>query len=304
MAINHTGNRNGSEDLRAVSAIIDECGFPLYGFVSFSSLAPHLRECAAACRLPVGASTVIIAAFPYFSGNPAGGNLSKYAMPEDYHLLVGARLGVAAKRLSARFPGCRFEGFTDNSPIPEVSTACRAGLGVRGSNGLLLTQPYGSFVFLGELVTDLSLPAESVPGWEAASCERCGACIAACPGGALPDTPLPEGAGPALNRTRCVSAVTQKKGALSDKEAALLRAGGSVWGCDRCQDVCPHNRRLPFSPLPEFRNNLLPRLTAAALSDPEFEEKNERRAFLWRGKSVLQRNLALVEESGCTKEPV
>lgn len=281
---------DGAETLKTVSNTLEACGIPLFGFVSFAELAPHLLPCAAARRLPADARTVVIAAFPYFCGNSEGANLSKYAMPEDYHLLVGARLRAAAERLAALYHGRSFESFCDSSPIPEVSAACRAGLGVCGRNGLLITKRYGSFVFLGELVTDLALPAEPSGCRPVPGCEDCGACVAACPGTALSKSAT-------LDRPRCVSFITQKKGGLSAEEAGFVRAGGSAWGCDRCQDVCPHNRRLPLTTLPEFRENRTTRLDSAELDDPLFEKNNTRRAFLWRGKSVLQRNLGILAEN-------
>ena len=78
-------------------------------------------------------------------------------MVTDYHLIAGEYLQRFCEALRQQFPNNRFEPFTDNSPVPEVRSALLAGLGRRGKNGLLLHPDYGSYVFIGEVVTDLAL---------------------------------------------------------------------------------------------------------------------------------------------------
>ena len=114
------------------------------------------------CRTLPGARSVILYAVPYFIGRPEGANLSLYAMAPDYHLYLqglGARLKNALLPL---FPDARFEAFGDHSPIDERISAARAGLGLLGDNGLIITKNYGSFVFIGELLSDLPQKAEPV----------------------------------------------------------------------------------------------------------------------------------------------
>ena len=252
---------------------------PLWGVCPFDAVSERLIDCRAKQRLPAGAQTVLIAAFPYLLP-PAlyeGRNLSRYAAVTDYHAVALARLETACVNLRALYPGASFAAFADNSPIPEVGAACAAGLGRRGDNGLLITEAYGSYVFLGEIVTDLPLPGEAQP---VRGCLHCGRCAAACPAQSI----SPQG----VDRARCLSAVTQRKGALTPEEAALLRACGCAWGCDICQEVCPLNRDAAVAPLPEF----LEAPCAAAAPGCDLTG----RAFAWRGRAVIERNLAILRE--------
>lgn len=146
-----------------------------------------------------------------------------------------------------------------------------------GRHGLLILPPYGSFLFLGTILTGAAL---ALPEREAApACEDCGRCAAACPVGALG----PGGA----DRERCLSQLTQQK-RLTDEEAALVAAHPYVWGCDLCQRACPYNHHAARSPLPEFREDLIDRLTPAdldGLSNRSFQSKYGTRAFAWRGRA-------------------
>lgn len=223
-------------------------------------------------------------------------NLSLYAVPRDYHAYVRALDAALIPHMTESFPGHRFALFADHSPIREVDAAARAGLGVRGENGLLLTPQYGSFVFIASLITDAGY-AEATGGTdgdgtnipdEAPSCEGCGACHRACPAGG-----------------DCLSALTQKKEAFADDEAERLLGHALVWGCDTCQLVCPHNRRViaagTDTPIPYFREARLSRLSTAvldAMDDAAFSE----RAYAWRGRAVIRRNLALRETNDAKEE--
>lgn len=221
--------------------------------------------------------------FPY-AGLPgeAGGNLSAYAAVPDYHTVVGDILKNAAARLKTAFPSNTFAVFCDSSPIPEVAAAVLAGLGVRGRNGLLIHKKYGSFVFIGEIVTDLSLETADAAERQ---CENCGKCEQSCPAGALRDGKL--------DASLCLSAVTQKKGALTVRETEMLRQQGCVWGCDVCQNICPHNRSLPPTPVAAFREGRRSTLSKDEAERADFEKTHADRAYLWRGRAVLLRNLGI-----------
>lgn len=275
-----------------IKALLLREGAAAAGVTSFASLLPFsppeaLARAARFCPSPAG---VAVAAFPYYAG-AADGNLSLYARGLDYHLALSGRLEAACRALRERFPGQTFVSGADASPIPEQAAARLAGVGLSGLGGFTIVPPYGSYVFLGTVTTDLPLEAEGPP---APDCARCGACARACPTGAL----SPDGA---FDPDKCLSALTQKRGALSPAEEALLAAHPLVWGCDFCQRACPHNRDAALSTLPEFLGEspgapLLPSLSQedlAGLSDRTFREKFRLRAFAWRGLAPLKRNLAL-----------
>lgn len=269
-----------------IEAIFSEAGIPVFGGCPFAPLRPFLIGCRAKARLPESAASVLVALFPYALEEHAyqGGNLSRYAAVGDYHEIVPRYLERAAARLRQAFPGEQFEAFSDNSPIPEVRAAALAGLGCIGQNGLLIHESYGSWVFIGEIVTTLPL---QFPPHALQTCLRCGRCAQACPTGALTQV------GP--DRSKCLSAISQKKGALTEEEAEYIRRTGCAWGCDVCQAVCPMNAGAIRQPLPEFTRTFQPN---AAANGPL-----EGRAYAWRGRAVIERNLALLPDQKKQEHP-
>ncbi len=214
--------------------------------------------------------------------------LSLYAVPRDYHGYVKGLGEELIPRLKEAFPHSTFALFADHAPIAEVDAAARAGLGVLGENGLLLTPEYGSLVFIAEVCTDAdyeTVTGQSSPAFptEPPTCEACGACMRACP----------------TKGGLCLSALTQKKGILTEEETALLKAHPLVWGCDACQLACPHNRRVinerRDTPVPYFRELRRIGMTAAELDAMRDEELNAR-AYAWRGRAVIRRNVMMKEE--------
>lgn len=241
--------------------------------------------------------TAILFIIPYLMTSDAADpkrNLSLYAVPRDYHGYIRELEEQVLPSLRKAYPHNRFALFADHSPILEVDAAARAGLGVMGHNGLLITSDYGSFVFIGELITDLGyteVTGEAVPDFPASppTCEGCGLCEKACPMGCASG-----------NKELCLSALTQKKGELTLREEAAIRCGGLIWGCDACQLACPHNHRVlearRDTPLAYFREERVSRVDTNflnSLSDADFSA----RAYAWRGRSVISRNAALFDDA-------
>lgn len=242
------------------------------GVCAFDPDKRPLLSCRAAARLPDQARSVIVVLFPYAYASDAPRNISRYACVPDYHHAAGAVLTALSASLAEAFEDEHFEPFMDNSPLPEVACAVAAGLGVRGDHGLLISDRFGSYVFIGCIVTTMSLDYTE----QARECLHCGACAKACVGECLPET----------RRDTCVSALTQKKGELTADEIARIQKGGLLWGCDACQDVCPMNRDKELSPHPCF-TWYDPWLSEQSLTD--LTDK----AYGWRGEAVLRRNLGL-----------
>ena len=247
------------------------------GVCDFSAVKDKLIECRAKFRLPEGAQSVICYLFPYYLGRDAyeNSNISKYAVSEDYHIIVGNYLEKAVNDLRSAYPQYNFQWFADNSPIPEVFAAALSGLGVEGKNGLLINEKYGSYCFIGEIVTDMKIPAASS---EIRSCINCGKCVSACVGGALHET--------GFSRDKCISHLTQCKGEASQLTVDGIRETGCIWGCDRCQDACPMNENVSVTPLPEF--------IETARARYNFGDDIEKRAYSWRGKGVIERNFRIL----------
>lgn len=245
------------------------------GVCPFAAVSSRLLPCRAASRLPANAATVLVLLFPYRVQAEPPVNLSRYAAVEDYHHAAGEVLQRVTDTLRQQDPDGQYQPFIDNSPLPEVAAAVAAGLGFRGDNGLFYSHTYGSFVFIGCIVTDREVDAVAATD---TGCNHCGACGKVCPTGRLTDG------------GECLSAITQKKGELTEAETALLRRCGSAWGCDLCQEVCPLNRAAVIAPHPCF-TSYENELTEASLTDLTGK------AYGWRGANVPARNLRLLKKS-------
>ena len=214
-------------------------------------------------------NTAIMFVFPYKVQEEPPKNLSRYSAVADYHNVILPKLNFVCEKLKKEFPINAFKAYSDYSPILEVEAASKAGLGVIGENGLLITKEYGSFVFLGEILCDLELSGEN----KKAFCENCGACKEACPVG--------------LNKNECLSALTQKRGELTKEEQEKIKKA-TLFGCDICQNACPKNKNAKITFLSEFlesyRNEYSPL------------EDDTNRPYAWRGRAVIDRNFKIFEE--------
>ena len=246
-----------------ITDILSYIGIKNVGFCAFEPLKENLLDCRAKSRLPQNSKTVIMCAFPYKVKEKAPEYLSRYAAITDYHTVCDGMLEAACESLRKKYPQNTFEYFCDNSPIPEVYAAVTAGLGVKGDNGLLITKEYGSFVFLGEIVTDLEISCEN----KDSECSHCGKCKTACPVN--------------LNKSECLSNLSQKK-KINNDELLILKQNNILWGCDICQNACPMNNQAKTTNIAEFidgyRNEYTP------------DEDMQNRPYTWRGEKVIQRN--------------
>jgi epoxyqueuosine reductase len=221
---------------------------------------------------------------------PSLGWVSRYAWGRDYHEVLWEKLNalLAALREQVDEPFSA-RAYADTGPVSERILAKYAGLGWLGKNTLLLNQSQGSFFFLGVILTSLDLepslaPAEAPPP---DLCGTCRKCIDACPTDALVEPYV-------MDARRCISYLTiELRGSvpLEFREAI----GNNVYGCDICQDVCPHNRKAPATALPDFQPRQTPageslfhpRLEwLAGLTEEEFREAFRGSAMKrakWRG---------------------
>lgn len=195
-------------------------------------------------RLIPGCRSVVMVADRYGARGEAAeareagvGRIARYARGRDYHAAMKRRLHGVADGLRARFPGARFRAFVDTAPVMEREQAVRAGLGWIGKHTLLIHPRLGSWLLLGGIATTLHLEAEPGGGGPVADhCGACTRCIDACPTGAIaPYT---------VDARRCISYLTiERRGAIDPSLHAAM--GDWIFGCDVCQEVCPHNGPAP-----------------------------------------------------------
>lgn len=158
------------------------------------------------------------------------GRVARYARGKNYHDVVKRRLHRVADALRERFPGSDFRTCVDTAPVPERELAALAGLGWIGKNTMLIHPRVGSYVVLGVMATTLDLTASAAETPD--HCGTCTRCIDACPTGAI--TPY------SVDASRCVSYLTIERREVIPPD--LQRGVGDwIFGCDVCQEVCPHN---------------------------------------------------------------
>jgi len=190
-------------------------------------------------RLLRGCRAVLCLAYPYgpsIPSTPEGFRAARYTEypARDYHQRVRAKARPLADRIRRAFPGARSRICVDSAPLMERSLALDAGLGFIGKNTTLILPPYGSYVFLAEILTTAPLPMVSAQPGSDERCGSCTLCLDACPTGAL-EAPF------RLDARRCLSYLTiEHSGTLPAEARTLL--GDCFFGCDRCQEVCPYNR--------------------------------------------------------------
>ena len=236
--------------------------------------------------------TIISIAFPYLhkSDFKNSQGFSVYTQGRDYHRVVKEYLTKICGYIEENLGG-KALAFVDNNTLPERYIAYLANLGFIGKNNMLITSRYGSYVFLGEIITDIELDPEEYEDKEKSldyselykECGSCNICMRECPTKAINEEKR--------NSNICLSYITQKK-QIEDKWFSLI--GGRVFGCDSCQKNCPYNFKAEFSTIKEFipfdymENLDLEEILS--MNNKTFKERYAITASAWRGKSLLQRN--------------
>jgi epoxyqueuosine reductase len=192
-----------------------------------------------------GARSVICVALVYrqTEAGPSSqgeGVISQYARGVDYHDLMRDRLEELTRYIKEIRPGAEAKVYVDTGPVLEKAWAVRAGLGWQGKNTNILNRKLGSWFFLGEILLDQALDYDRSVADHCGSCTRC---IDACPTQALEPY--------LLDSRRCISYLTiEQREDIAEEFRAPM--GNLIYGCDICQDVCPWNRKAPFSSEPAF----------------------------------------------------
>ena len=307
LAIKAWGRELGFADVRIADADLSasEPGFEAWLAAGFHGemdyMAAHGSKRTRPAELVPGTRRVIAARMDYLPrdagsdwrereaarlADPQAAVVSVYARGRDYHKVLRSRLQQLAQRVEAEVGAFGYRVFTDSAPVLEVALADKSGLGWRGKHTLLLNRDAGSMYFLGEIYTDLALPADAPVS---AHCGGCQACITACPTQAI--------LGPQrMDARRCISYLTiELKGSIPLDLRPLI--GNRVLGCDDCQLVCPWNKFAQRASLPDFdARNGLDQATLSELfawTEQEFDQRLQGSAIRRIGHERWLRNIAV-----------
>ena len=234
------------------------------------------------------AKSIIVCLFPYYIGEQLESNLSKYTYGKDYHIVIKEKLDNIGQFLTNKIEGFKFQSYVDTGPLSDRYLAYLAGLGYFGINSHIITDKYGSYVFIGYIINNYYFePDKPIEK----TCIKCGDCIKMCPGQIILGNFD-------IDPRMCRAYITQIKRELRDDEIEVLKKGTLIYGCDVCQEVCPHNREIKTTNIDTFKENLIFNLSEEDLrniSNKEFIRRYKDRAFAWRGKNILLRNLEIMK---------
>ncbi|AFZ58173.1 tRNA epoxyqueuosine(34) reductase QueG [Anabaena cylindrica FACHB-243] len=213
------------------------------------------------------------------------GKISRYGWGRDYHKILHKKLKQLATGLESWSEGVKARYYADTGPVQDKVWAQKAGIGWIAKNGNVITRDYGSWVFLGEILTNLELESDR-PATE--HCGTCTRCLQACPTGAITEPFI-------VDANRCIAYHTIENRADNLPETLTPHLHGWVAGCDICQDVCPWNQRFAqetdvtdFQPYP---GNLAPKLVELAqISEEEWDKQFPASALRRIKPEMLRRN--------------
>lgn len=218
--------------------------------------------------------------------NPLHGYISRYALGRDYHKVLRQRLQKLADAITGYAGAFGYRAFVDSAPVLEKAIAEKAGLGWIGKHSNVINRQAGSWFFLGELYTDLPLPADQA---SSNHCGACTACLKICPTQAIV-------APYQVDARRCVSYLTiELQGAIPEDLRPLI--GNRIYGCDDCQLICPWNRFAKLTAEGDFHPrrqlNQQQLLSAFAWDEATFLRNTEGSAIRRIGHTRWLRNIAV-----------
>jgi epoxyqueuosine reductase len=241
------------------------------------------------------ARSVICVALNYYTKQqrPEGkeyGKISRYGWGRDYHKVLHKKLKSLSNWLQEQGEEIRVRYYADTGPIQDKVWAERSGIGWIAKNGNLITRDYGSWVFLGEILTNLVLTPDRPHTEHCGSCTRC---LDACPTGAIVEPFV-------VDANRCIAYHTIENRAETLPESIAPHLQGWVAGCDICQDVCPWNQRFAketdLSDFQPYAWNIAPKLSELAEIDDREWDKRFTASALRRIKPQMLRRNALANQ--------
>ncbi len=287
-----------------------EMGFDLVGVTSADGFADHqavtlervkaglmdglpwytesrvIRGCDPQGLLPGARSIIAVGMSYYADGQDSGpGKVARYAWGDDYHKVMKDRLKAFVEGLSRRLDRpVRARWYVDDGPMLDRAVAQRAGIGWFGKNTNILSSSHGSWIFLGQVITDLELEADRPLK---KTCGECAQCIVDCPTGAIVAPYV-------IDNTKCISYLTiENRGPIPVELRPLMFDW--VFGCDICQDVCPVNRKAKPSREKAFTKKRFSTLDLEAILEMTEEEFRER----FRNSPVKRAKLVGLQRNAC-----
>ncbi len=228
---------------------------------------------------------------------PGQACVSRYAWGSDYHKVIRERLRSLAQLHRRLVPNERARGVVDTAPLLEREFARLAGLGWIGKNTLLINRRFGSWLCLAAFLTTAELAYDQP--WETDHCRNCRACLDACPTGALVEPYR-------LDARRCLSYLSMEHA--GDIAAEFHQPlGARLFGCDACQEACPHNKQTPCTAEPQFRPrdgmNPVDLKGVQSLDPTEFQSRFGETSLAWAGYDKILRNAAVIDRVSRTTGP-
>lgn len=234
--------------------------------------------------------SVICVALNYYTDHersPETGyaKISRYAWGRDYHRILHKKLKALALWLEGQGNQIQARYYADTGPVQDKAWAQKAGIGWIAKNSNVITREYGSWVFLGEVLTNLALEPDRP---HTAHCGTCTRCMEACPTGAIAQPFV-------VDANRCIAYHTIENRAETLPDDIVPNLQGWVAGCDICQDVCPWNQRFAqetdeaaFQP---YEWNVNPTLTELAdLSEQQWSDRFPASALRRIKPAMMRRN--------------
>ncbi len=223
-----------------------------------------------------GAKSVIVIGLNYYreqSPLPAGhGRIARYAHGRDYHKVIRAYLKKLERFIIQKYPDAKTRICVDSAPLPEKYYAVKAGLGFIGKNTTLITKEFGSYVLLGEILTNLELEQSALdPKIKNFNCGTCTRCLDACPLNALKEPYK-------MDAKKCISYLTIENEQEIPAEMAK-KMGCRIFGCDICQEVCPYNKTYAKKTNQKDFNKPI---AGESISVKEIEQIKDRKQFVAR----------------------
>lgn len=236
---------------------------------------------------------MIVAGLRYYSNDPSAGEenyfVSRYARAKDYHQVIEEKLTRVQKIIKKEVPDAACRVFCDAGPVTEKAWAIRAGLGWRGKHSLVINKDIGSFFFLGVIVTTAEFLVDNASARD--RCADCNLCVEACPTGAICSDRT-------IDARRCISYLTiEHDGNIPEEFSGKTER--MIFGCDRCQEVCPYNRKaVQYTDTelePEFKITSLTRKEWLGMTPEEFRKIFKSSPIRRTGFEKIRRNIDFVD---------